>query len=54
MKEGFENIRETRINAVKINATPAWDPALQPGLRRGPIGKTRWFFLYYEYEYVGW
>lgn len=39
MKEGFENIKETRINAVKINATPAWDPALQPGLWRGPSGR---------------
>lgn len=54
MMEGFENVKETRINAVKIKATHAWDPTMQPGLGRGPIGETRRFFLYYEYEYVGW
>lgn len=52
--EGFENIKETRINAVKIKATPSWDPALQPGLGGRPIGKTLGVFLYYEYEYVCW
>lgn len=47
--ESFENIKESRINAVRIKETPACDPALQPGLGRGPIGETRWFFLQYEY-----
>lgn len=50
--EGFENIKESRINAVRIKETHACDPAPQPGLGRGPIGATRCFFLYYEY--VGW
>lgn len=52
--EGFENIKETRINAVKIKATPSWDPALQTGLGGRPIGETLGVFLYYEYEYVCW
>lgn len=50
--EGFEKIKESRINAVRIKETPACDPAPQPGLGREPIGEMRWFFFYYEY--VGW